>query len=72
MTPSQTALLNAIKKTWSHHPDWTLGKLLQSAMNVSRGEVRSNPAYATNAELKKHLVALIPEEDEGKKRRDVD
>lgn len=67
MTPAQTALLNAIKKTWAHHPDWTLGKLLQSAMNVSRGEVRTNPAYATNHELRKHLAALIPPEDEGKK-----
>lgn len=67
MTPAQTALLNAIKRAWASHPEWTLGKLLQSAMNISRGEIRTNPAYAKDAELKKHLVALIPPADEGKK-----
>lgn len=67
MTPGQKALIDAIGAVWPHHPNWTLGKLLQSAMNASRGEIRTNPAYAKDAELARHLAALIPEDWEGKK-----
>lgn len=65
-TGRQTAIANQIKKTWAHHPDWTLGKMLQSAFNVSTGELRTNPAYATNEQLMSGLRALIPEEGEEK------
>lgn len=63
MTPYQSRLLNQIKKTWQHHPTWTLGKLLQSANNIALGEIRTNPAYARDAHLIKGLKALEPESD---------
>lgn len=61
MTRAQTTMLNQVKKTWEHHPDWTIGKLLQSAYNISTGEVRTNPAYAKHGQILSGLRALIPE-----------
>lgn len=67
MKSSQTSLVNQIKKTWEHHPDWTLGKLLQSANNISLGEIRTNPASARDSHLLSGLKALIPDPREGEK-----
>lgn len=67
MSRQQTALVNQIKKTWEYHPTWTLGKLLQSANNISLGEVRTNPASARDAHLLSGLKALIPDPREGDK-----
>jgi hypothetical protein len=59
----QSQLLNQIKKTWPHHKDWSLGKLLQSANNIALGEIRTNPAYSRDSHLITGLKALIPEGD---------
>lgn len=64
MTRQQSAIINQVKATWAHHPNWTLGKLLQSAYNISTGEIRTNPAYAKNAQLMSGLRALVPDSDE--------
>lgn len=61
MNAHKSRLLNQIKKTWEYHPDWTLGRLLQSANNIALGEVRTNPAYARDGHLINGLKALIPE-----------
>lgn len=61
MNSHQSQLLNQIRKTWEHHPKWSLGKLLQSANNIALGEVRTNPAFARDGHLITGLKALIPE-----------
>lgn len=61
ITGYQKGLLNRIQEAWVHHPDWTLGKLLQSANNIALGEIRTNPAYARDYHLNKGLKALVPE-----------
>ena len=61
MNSHQSQLLNQVKKTWDHHPTWSLGKLLQSANNIALGEIRTNPAYSRDSHLITGLKALIPE-----------
>lgn len=65
MTPHQSRLINQIKATWEHHPEWPLGKLLQSANNIALGEIRTNPGYAIDKHLLKGLKALIPDPEIG-------
>lgn len=60
----QKGLLNRIEEAWVHHPDWSLGRLLQSAGNIGLGEIRTNPAYVRDYHLNKGLKALVPEGDE--------
>lgn len=60
----QKSLLKQIETTWAHHPDWTLGKLLQSANDIALGEFRTNPAYSRHNHLTTGLKALIPEGSE--------
>lgn len=57
-------IVKQIALSWEEHPDWTLGKLLQSAASISRGELKVNPAFARDMELFNGLKALIPDEDE--------
>lgn len=66
-TRYQTSIVNQIKLTWGHHPEWTLGKLIQSANNISLGEVRTNPAHARDSHILSGLKALIPDAEEGVK-----
>lgn len=55
-------MLDAVREAWVHHQDWPLGKLLQSAASVSRGQLRMNPGTLTDEEILSGLKALIPDE----------
>lgn len=61
------ALLQEVENAWDYHPDWTLGKLLQSAASIARGQVRLNPAVVSDEELVVGLRALVPDEWETQK-----
>lgn len=65
----QLDILAEVEVAWGYHPDWTLGKLLQSAASIARGQIRLNPGVVTDEELSHGLRALVPDdwEMEGKK-----
>ena len=60
MKRDQKAIIEALTAAWKHHPTVPAGKLFEKAMNISRGQLRGNPAFATNAELTSGLKALVP------------
>lgn len=62
MNNERAELIQAIVVAWEYHPNRPLGKMLSAAMNISRGELRSNPAFAGDAELLEGLRALVPDE----------
>lgn len=62
MTAEMHKTLDVVREAWAYHQDWTLGKLLQSAASISRGQLRLNPGVVTDAELVAGLKALIPDE----------
>lgn len=67
MTKERKALVEALVVAWAFHPKRSLGQMLSAAMNISRGELRSNPAFAEDAELLEGLRALVPDEWEQEK-----
>ena len=60
-------LLAEVEIAWGYHPDWSLGKLLQSAASIARGQIRLNPAVVSDEELGAGLRALVPDEWETQK-----
>lgn len=69
---STTAIVKALGEAVKHHPNTPVGKLIGNAVNISRGQMQSNPAFATDAEVLEGLKALVPsdweiEKDGGKK-----
>lgn len=55
-------MLDAVREAWVHHQNWSLGRLLQSAASISRGQLRMNPGSLTDEEILVGLRALIPDE----------
>lgn len=67
MTNSRPALIAALSAASKHHPKTPIGKLIGNAVNISRGQLQSNPAFASNAEITEGLKALIPSDWEQEK-----
>jgi len=57
-------IVNQLRASWEAHPDWTLGRLLQGAASIARGELKVNPAHVRDMELMNGLKALIPDDEE--------
>lgn len=58
----QLDVIAEVDTAWVYHQDWSLGKLLQSAASIARGQVRLNPAVVSDEELIAGLRALVPDE----------
>lgn len=67
---AKTALVTALSEAIKHHPTTPVGKLIGNAVNISRGQTQSNPAFAGDAEITEGLKALIPSDWEQEKDRE--
>lgn len=66
MTHDKSELLALLAEVVELQPTRTVGQIMRAAMDISRGQLQSNPAFAGDAELIEGLRALIPAEWEKK------
>lgn len=67
---STTAVVKALGEAVKHHPNTPVGKLIANAVNISRGQAQSNPAFAADSEVLAGLKALVPSDWEQEKDRE--
>lgn len=67
---STAAVVKALSEAVKHHPNTPVGKLIGNAVNISRGQTQSNPAFAADSEVLAGLKALVPSDWEQEKDRE--
>lgn len=67
---NKAAIVKALAEAIKHNPNTPVGKLIGNAVNISRGQLQSNPAFAGDAEVLEGLKALIPSDWEQEKDRE--
>lgn len=70
MKKSHRDMIAALTDALDYHPNTPLGKLISNAVNISRGQLQSNPAFATDAEILNGLKALKPDDWEIEKDKE--